>query len=108
MSQVVHRTPADISQNALASLDADSKLRLAFRDILEHRLWIQRHGRSAPLSELDAALRAVRRSREQLSLQLGRLTAAGAELEAACNASDALFSPHSARWSRRRTRRSVH
>lgn len=93
VSRVVHRTPADINQNALASLDADSKLRLAFRDILEHRLWIQRHGREARLSELSAAVSAVRRSREQLSKQLGRLADAGAALEAACDASDALTAP---------------
>ncbi len=96
VTQVVHRTPSDINFSALASLDADSKLRLAFRDILEHRLWIQRHGREARLRELHAALVAVRRSHEQLSMQLGRLTAAGAALEAACDASDALSAPQQA------------
>lgn len=106
VTRVVHRTPADINQSALASLDADSKLRLAFRDILEHRLWIQRHGRAARLRELDAALAAVRRSREQLSAQLGRLAAAGAALEAACDASDALAAPPTAGSGRLSLRRS--
>ena len=48
--------------------------------MLEHRLWISRHGLTAPQKELDAACRAMDRAYESISNQLGRLENAGAEL----------------------------
>lgn len=80
MRQVVDRVPQEIAAEAHASLDAQDQVQQGLRDVLEHRLWISRHGLSAPQKELDAACRAMDRAHERISSQLTQLESAGAEL----------------------------
>jgi hypothetical protein len=58
-------------------------VKTALRDVLAHRLWIQQNGESASLQQLDDALSAISKSRDQLSQQLKRLDEVGNELAAA-------------------------
>jgi hypothetical protein len=90
LQDVVGLVPADISAVAMASLDSGEQVRLALRDVLEHRLWIQRHGAEASQTELDQALGSVARSRERLATHLDKLVAAGRDLEDACEATSGL------------------
>ncbi|HRQ65755.1 MAG TPA: hypothetical protein PKZ76_12980 [Xanthomonadaceae bacterium] len=90
LQDVVGQVPADISAVAMASLDSGEQVRLALRDVLEHRLWIQRHGEEASQRELDEALGSVARSRERLASHLEQLIAAGRDLEDACEATSGL------------------
>jgi uncharacterized coiled-coil protein SlyX len=90
LQDVVGQVPADISAVAMASLDSGEQVRLALRDVLEHRLWIQRHGDEASMQELKDALGSVARSRERLATHLAQLVAAGRDLEEACEASSGL------------------
>ena len=80
MRQVVDRVPQEIAARALASLDTQDQVQQGLRDVLEHRLWISRHGLAAPQKELDAACRAMDRAFATISDQLTRLESAGAEL----------------------------
>lgn len=80
MREVVDRVPQEIAARAHASLDARDQVQQGLRDVLEHRLWISRHGLSAPQKELDAACRAMDRAHAAISDQLARLESAGAEL----------------------------
>lgn len=80
MRQVVDRVPQEIAAQAHASLDAQDQVQQGLRDVLEHRLWISRHGLTAPQKELDAACRAMDRAHASISDQLARLDAAGEEL----------------------------
>ncbi len=80
MRQVVDRVPQEMAAPARASLDAQDQVQQGLRDVLEHRLWISRHGLTAPQKELDAACRAVDRAHAAISDQLARLESAGAEL----------------------------
>lgn len=81
MQAVVGRVPADIGAVARASLDADQRVQQALRDLLEHRLWISRHGATASLQELKQAEAALQRARATIASQLERLETAGAELD---------------------------
>ena len=87
MQAVVGRVPPDIAAVAHASLDSTQSIRDAKRDVLQHRLWIQKHGPTARQSELDAACAALDRARARLSGQLDELERAGAELAQATEAS---------------------
>ena len=87
MQAVVGRVPSDIAAVAHASLDSTQSIRDAKRDVLQHRLWIQKHGETARQSELDAACDALDRARARLSGQLEALERAGAELAEATEAS---------------------
>lgn len=84
---VVGRVPADIAAVAHASLDRTLPIRDAKRDILQHRLWIQKNGATARQAELDAACEALARARGKLAAQLAELERAGAELAQATEAS---------------------
>ncbi len=55
--------------------------------MLQHRLWIQKHGPTARQSELDAACAALDRARTRLATQLDELERAGAELAQVTEAS---------------------
>lgn len=83
MRHVVDQVPEDIAQLAQASLRADKPIRDALRDVLEHRLWIQKRGNSASLRELDTACAAIDRAYQRLSSEFKALENAGAELSAA-------------------------
>ncbi|WP_246048473.1 hypothetical protein [Arenimonas terrae] len=87
MKAVVGRVPADIAAVAQASLDGIQPILDAKRDVLQHRLWIQKHGQTARQSELDAACAALERARSRLAGQLDELEQAGAELADATQAS---------------------
>lgn len=87
MQAVVGRVPSDIAAVARASLDSTQSIRDAKRDVLQHRLWIQKHGETASQAELDAACAALERARSRLSGQLDELERAGSELALATEAS---------------------
>jgi hypothetical protein len=87
MLSVVGRVPADIAEVARSSLASNLPIREAKRDVLQHRLWIQKHGDSASQDELDAACAALDRARTRLAAQLDELERAGAELALATEAS---------------------
>jgi hypothetical protein len=87
MKAVVGRVPADIAAVAHASLDGTQPILEAKRDVLQHRLWIQKHGQTARQSELDAACAALDRARTRLATQLDELERAGAELAQVTEAS---------------------
>jgi hypothetical protein len=87
MQAVVGRVPSDIAAVARASLDSTQAIRDAKRDVLQHRLWIQKHGETAAQAELDAACAALDRAHTRLSAQLEELERAGAELAQATEAS---------------------
>jgi len=87
MQAVVGRVPPDIAAVAHASLDSTQSIRDAKRDVLQHRLWIQKHGGTASQSELEAACAALDRARARLSGQLDEFDRAGAELALATEAS---------------------
>lgn len=67
---LVERVPADIAAGAQASIDSSLPIFEAKRDLLQHRLWIQQHGASATLAELDQACAALSRVRERLGTEL--------------------------------------
>ena len=80
MRQVVQRVPSDIGAVADRSLDAQTLVQQALRNVLEHRLWISQRGLTASQAELDAACAALERAHATISDQLNRLENAGAEL----------------------------
>ena len=83
---LVQRVPADIAAEASASLESSLPIREAKRDVLQHRLWIQKHGDSASQKELDQACGALDRARERLDGQLVELENVGSDLASATEA----------------------
>ena len=77
---LIQRVPADIAAEAQASLESSLPIREAKRDVLQHRLWIQKHGDSASQNELDQACGALDRVRERLDGQLIELENIGNDL----------------------------
>lgn len=90
---VVERVPADIGANAHASLERDDLIELALKDLLEHRLWIQRHSEDAAEDELQRALQALTASFSRIQREMDRLERAGRALERAADAVAAETSP---------------
>ncbi len=80
MRQVLERVPSDITAQAHASLNTQEQVQQGLRDVLEHRLWIAKHGLTAPQAELDTACRAMDKAYANISSQLEKLEHAGAEL----------------------------
>lgn len=80
MRQVLDHVPQDIAAEAQASLDAEAQVQLGLRNVLEHRLWISRHGLTASQQELDTACTAMDRAFAKISARLDQLESAGAEL----------------------------
>jgi hypothetical protein len=83
VQNVIGRIPADIAAEARASLAREDHLQAAFRDLLQHRMWLQQNAASATQRELDEAAAALHRARERIAAELDRLEHAGAELESA-------------------------
>jgi hypothetical protein len=83
MQNVVGRMPADIAADARASLDSNDRLQAGFRDLLQHRLWLQQNVDTASQHALDEAASALERARARIAAELDRLDNAGAELESA-------------------------
>jgi hypothetical protein len=88
LQPVVGRVSADIAAVAQASLESNLPIREAKRDVLQHRLWIQKHGLTATPAELDTALAAIERARDRLASQLAELDRAGSDLAEATEAAD--------------------
>ena len=83
MQSVVGRMPSDIAADARASLDSEERLQAGFRDLLQHRMWLQQNVATATQKALDEAESALGRARSRLAGELDRLENAGAELESA-------------------------
>jgi predicted nucleic acid-binding Zn-ribbon protein len=88
LQPVVSRVSADIAAVAQASLESNLPIREAKRDVLQHRLWIQKHGLTATPAELDTALAAIERARDRLAAELAQLDKAGSDLAEATEAAD--------------------
>jgi hypothetical protein len=88
LQPVVGRVPSDIGAVAQASLESALPIKEAKRDVLQHRLWIQQNGQTAPIAELDNALAALERARQRLAGQLAELEKAGSDLADATEAAD--------------------
>ena len=86
---LVQRVPADIAAEAEASLSNGLPIREAKRDVLQHRLWIQKHADSASQAELDQACAALSRVHERLGQQLAALDNVGSDLACATEAAAA-------------------
>jgi hypothetical protein len=86
LRDVVDRVPSDIGAVAQASLESTLPIREAKRDVLQHRLWIQKNGATATLSELADACAALERAKARLGSELDELDRAGADLAAATDA----------------------
>lgn len=86
MQSVVARVPTDVGAVARASLESDLQVQQGLKDVLKHRLWIQRHAQTASQQDLDAACEAMERARDRIATELGRLEHAGAELTEATDA----------------------
>lgn len=80
LKPLVQRVPADIAAEAQASLEGSLPIREAKRDVLQHRLWIQRNGDAATQAELDDACSALTRVHERLDLRLQALDTVGSDL----------------------------
>jgi ABC-type transporter Mla subunit MlaD len=83
MQTVVGRMPPDIAAEARASLDSHERLQAGFRDLLQHRMWLQQNVATASQHELDEAARALERAKARITAELDRLDNAGAALESA-------------------------
>lgn len=83
---LVQRVPADIAAQAQASLESGLPIREAKRDVLQHRLWIQKHGQTATQGELDEACAALARVHGKLDGQLSELDNVGSDLASATEA----------------------
>lgn len=81
MQTVVGRMPSDIAADARASLDSSDRLQAGFRDLLQHRMWLQQNVDTASQHALDEAAAALERARARIAAELDRLDNAGAELE---------------------------
>lgn len=88
LQAVVGRVPADMAAVANAALETGLPVREAKRDVLQHRLWIQKQGENASLDELDTAKAALSRAHARLSDQFAALDAAGTDLATATAASE--------------------
>jgi len=88
MQPLVERVPADIGAVAQASLGSSLPIREAKRDVLQHRLWIQKHGLTAGQAEIDTACEALDRARTRIASQLEELENAGADLARATEAAN--------------------
>lgn len=86
MRDVVGRVAPDIGAVAQASLEADGPVQQGLRNLLEHRLWIAKHAPAASYPQLRQAIKALRRSHEQIAAGLNKLESAGAELAQAAKA----------------------
>lgn len=86
---LVQRVPADIAADAQASLESSLPIREAKRDVLQHRLWIQKHGDTAVQIELDQACAALDRVRARLDVQVMELDNVGNDLASATDAAAA-------------------
>lgn len=83
---LVDRVPADIAAEAQASLESSLPIREAKRDVLQHRLWIQKNADTATQAELDHACSTLARVHDRLGRQLDALDTVGSDLASATEA----------------------
>jgi hypothetical protein len=88
LQPVVSRVSADIAAVAQASLEPPAKILEAKRDLLQHRLWIQKNGITASDADLEAACSALERVRDRLAIELTELERVGSELADATQAAN--------------------
>lgn len=91
LEAMLGRLPADITENARASLASEAGIQDAMKRVLSHRLWIRENATTAPVAKLREVAETARKSLNQLEQQLARLDGAGVELQAAYAQSDALM-----------------
>ena len=91
LEAMLGRLPADITENARASLASEAGIQDAMKRVLSHRLWIRENATTAPVAKLREVAETARKSLSQLEQQLARLNGAGVELQAAYAQSDALM-----------------
>jgi hypothetical protein len=77
------KLPSDMTAPAMTSIDPEVQVKNAKREILAHRLWIQRESPNATQQALDVAVTALRKSRTQLEEQLKLLDEVSRDLEMA-------------------------
>ena len=83
LKRLLAQLPSDMTAPAMASIDPNSQVQHALKEILAHRLWIKQEGATATQDALDRACAAIQRSRDQLAEQLLQLDEVGRELERA-------------------------
>lgn len=83
LRSLLTKLPSDMTAPAMVSIDPDAQVKTALRDILAHRLWIQKEATQATQAALDEAVNALNKSRTQLEHQLKLLEEVAKELEAA-------------------------
>jgi hypothetical protein len=80
LKAVLSALPSDMTASAMSTIEPEAQVRKALREVLAHRLWIQREGQRATQRALDVAVEAMVRSRESLAQQLGLLDEVSAQL----------------------------
>ena len=65
---------------AVAGEDEDGPVRVALREMLRQRLWLQQHGDKASLEELDSVRASIEAARVQIDTQLDRIERARAPI----------------------------
>ena len=83
LKRALSQLPSDMTAPAMASIDPNSQVQNALKEILAHRLWIRAEGATATQEALDRACAAISKSRTQLAEQLKQLDEVGRELERA-------------------------
>lgn len=91
LESLLGRLPADITEQARASLASEAGIQDALKKVLGHRLWIRENAETAPIQALRDVGDSVRKSLTQLETQLARLDLVGTDLKSAYAHSDALI-----------------
>ncbi|MGH8040495.1 MAG: hypothetical protein ACREPN_00430 [Rudaea sp.] len=87
--------PEEMSAQADSALAGDAKVQAALRDLLAHRLWIQRNADTATLQQLDSARDALDQSGATLAAQIERLVAITSDLQRAQTGARSVQRPRS-------------
>lgn len=91
LEALLGRLPADITENARASLNSEAGVQHALKLILQHRLWVRDNVNTASAKQLSQVRANIRRSLEKLDDQLKKLDGASDELKSAYAKSDAVM-----------------
>lgn len=75
------RLPPDMTATAMHSVDAEAQAQHALREVLSHRLWIQREGAQASPQDLQNAIASLERSRQGLKGHLQALEQVATQLQ---------------------------
>jgi len=91
LEALLGRLPADITENARASLNSEAGVQHALRLILKHRIWVRDNVGTATIKQLSEVRENIRRSLTKLDDQLAKLDGASDELKSAYEKSDAVM-----------------